>query len=571
MPEKPQDKPIHSDPPLFPQNPDPFFEEKKNEFLAAVYIRDGSLAGSIYKRILQRAKNIAPNIGETDEKYLRQIQVSFKQFKPFLLAQEQLNLKEAYQNLQSLIQKNVREQSAHPRIVAYDVWKSRVALSSWQQNLIFANAITFQMSSGCSNYCRRCNEWALPKIRAHFSKEAVEQILEQLRVNGNTNLALYGASDPLDWEEAPYDLADILSGLPPQQEFSLLTKIPRGRDTLLLTLIEKGINLSVSLTDRNRNRIHALEKSMAQSISKQHATKDLLIPAGLDEDFISVKPSITDGYGTEITPEGAFLIIPTFTSALHPFGHKKLPITRDTHFFPVKKIGRKALLVDYFKPLEVMGREGQPFHLEKLLDVQVESILLDNGSDNLTPPGMRSLKEYFSIFDELPRRQRKKMTPSVIRRLKKEFFGPGGYQKLSSTRRELYKSKLAAHLEFCKKHTVAESKLCALSFFLAAVVCFIKRQPVKACIINFLVKDEIAVLNKKYAQAAALEKPIALFLTPNADVWEIFWYYATALLKGCHEKPIEIEKPIEKFIASFPSKYDPAADRFVMARLEQTN
>ncbi len=68
-------------------------------------------------------------------------------------------------------------------------------------------------------------------------------------------------------------------------------------------------------------------------------------------------------------------------------GHKKLPVTRKTSVFPKKKIGRQALLVDYFKPLEVVGEPNTRFHLSRLLDVQVENILLDNGSMDLSPRG----------------------------------------------------------------------------------------------------------------------------------------------------------------------------------------
>lgn len=541
---------------IFSDCPDSFFEEKKNDFLAAVYAHNASRAEIIYELISKTAEKKADGLGETDEKYLRQIQVAFKQFKPFLLAHCSNKILDTYQKLQSIIRKNVREQSAHPGVVAYDNWRTSLHLLPWQEKLLFTNAITFQMTSGCSNYCRRCNEWALPKIRSHFSKDATKTILKKLTTSGNTNLALYGASDPLDWADGSNDIGDILSGLDAPPAFSLLTKIPRGKEALLKTLLKMNINLSVSQTDRNRKRIHALEAQINKIIPKQHASKELLIPAGLDEDFISVKPSITDGYGTEITPEGACIIIPTFTSGLHPFGHKKLSVTRETPFFPVKKIGRQALLVDYFKPLEVIGQEKKPFFLSKLLDVQVENILLDNGSDALTPPGMRSLREYFSIFEDTPRRQRKKMIPSVMRHLKKEFL-PDEYGTLDADKKQLYGKKLAAHLEFCNRSVVAESKRCALSFFLAAVACFVERHPVKTGIIAFLLGEEITLLQKKYSSPAAQHPLVSQFFYSQTNPWELFRFYATALLIGRHEKSIS------DFTTACPSKYDALADRFV--------
>jgi len=537
-------------------NPDPFFEGKKNAFLEAIYENNGIEAESIYGQILIAAQQSTGHLTETQEKYLRQIQVAFKRFNSFLLVHASPKIADLYRKLQSIIQKNVREQSRHPKGVAYNTWRDRMDLAPWQLELLFTHAVTFQMTSGCSNYCRRCNEWALPKIRSHFTKDAVNTILEKLIHCDNRDLALYGASDPLDWEDFPHDLESILSGLDDPPQFSILTKIPRGKEGLLKGLLEKKVPLSVSLTDRNRSRIEALEAKINRPITKQHASKDLLIPAGLDEDFISVKPSITDAYGTEITPEGACIIIPTFTSGLHPFGHKKLLITRQTAFFPVKKIGRQALLVDYFKPLEVVGKDKHPFHLPTLLDVQVESVLLDDGSDELTPPGMRSLKEYFSIFDDIPRLQRKRLTRSVMMRLKKQFLTQGGYQALTVKKKTDYRKKIAAHLEFCKKNVVATSRRCALSFFLKAVTRFIEEQPVKSRIIAFFLKDETLVLRKKYKVFADRQKAISL-LGSEADAWEIFRFFATSLLAGRHGKGVS------KFIIACPSKYDPIADRFV--------
>ena len=551
---------LEKDPALCFRGSDPFFEEKKNAFLAAIYDNNGPDAESIYDLILSQARKKSTTLSETNEKYLRQIQVAFKRFKTFLLSLSNCSerMQDKYLEIQSLLRKKVKDQSRQVTYVNYKTWKKNLDLAPWQLDLLFTTAVTLQMTSGCSNYCRRCNEWALPKIRSHFSQDALKTILKKLLNRGNSDLSLYGASDPLDWEQSPFDLRDILSGLNSQWEFSLLTKIPRGKQRLLKALLKKKIPLSISLTDNNRSRIETLEAEMNQSITRQHDSKDLLIPAGLDEDFISVKPSITDSYGTEILPDGAWIIIPTFTSALHPFGHKKLPITRETSFFPIKKLGRQALLVDYFKPLEVMGKDRKIFYLQRLLGVQVESILLDNGTEELIPPGMRSLKEYFSIFEETPRQQRRKMTPSVIKHLKKDFLSQGSYKTLPEETKQIYRAKIRAHVEFCQKNIVEESRICAASFFLEAVMAYTKNQPIKKRIITFLIEKEISDLRKKYTVSADPKKKVIYFLKdPQVDTWEIFRFYAGSMIMGFHSKSIS------RFIADFPSRYDPMADRFV--------
>lgn len=540
--------------------PDPFFEEKKNSFLAAVYQKDGPRAEAVYDRILLEAEKQKGALKETNEKYLRQVQQAFRRFRPFLFSLCSSQIPDKFARLQSLIQNQTR--AAQILYVDYPAWEENLGLEPWQLELVFANAITFQMTSGCSNYCRRCNEWALPRIRAHFSHGGVQTLLAKLLDAENSDLALYGASDPLDWKDSPHDLADILSPLDPFPHFSLVTKIPRGKEELLKKLLNRGISLSVSLTERNRSKIEALEADMEKVLTKQHDSKELLIPAGLDEDFCSVKPSITDGYGTEITPEGACIIIPTFTSSLHPFGHKKLPITRKTFLFPVKKLGRQALLVDYFKPLEVVGQDHKPFYLKHLLEVQVESILLDNGTDELVPPGMRSLKEYFSIFEEGPRLQRKAMTRSVMARLKTRFLAQTGYKTLAPVEKQIYRERIRAHLSFCNTKTVAESRVCAASFFLAAVTAYLACQPIKRGIIVFLIQSQALGLEKKYGARLVREGAASLFNSasfnsPPDAAWEIFRFYATALVLGCHEKGLA------QFIADRPSRYDPVADRFV--------
>jgi len=522
--------------------PDTALEDLKNRFLSAVYRDDSDLIEYLFTDIINLAKT--EPLQETGEKYLRQILIAYKRFNPIP--------GKGYTQAHSFLRDRIRHTT--PAYLDYATWEKRLNLKHWQMEDLFRNAITFQMTSGCSNYCRRCNEWALPKIRGHFTRDAVEKIIGRLLALGNGDLALYGGSDPLDWADPPYDISHILDDLETPCRFSILTKIPRGKQDLLRILVEKEIPLSVSLTDRNRHRIESLEAEMVQTFTKQHATSDLLIPACLDEDFTTVKPSITDSYGTEISMDGAFIIIPTFTSALHPFGHKKIPFTHDTCFSPVKKLGRPALLVDYFKPLEVVGPRGR-FHLGNLLDVQVGNILLDNGDYDLTPPGMRSVKEYFEIFDDNARQKRKQMTLSVVRRHKKEYLAGKTYRDLSHDSQEEYKGKIKTHLDFTRKTDVIIARVSAASFFLTAVRAYLASMPVKAEIIAQLTRAEYQL---RQENTKATPTPLAdLFSDPDQDAWEIFRYQALSLVHG---NPPEL---VDTFISQWPASYHPGKDLFI--------
>ena len=529
-------------------------EDLKNKILAALFSKNTDQLKILIEYATDTAKK--PELGETDEKYLRQALTALIRHKHLL--DTTTGLKQQTKHLKNLLADKVRQ--AEPGHMAYDVWEKGLGLASWQRPYIFSEAITFQMTSGCSNFCRRCNEWALPKVRGHFSFDAVNTFIDKFLAHGNTDLALYGGSDPLDWCDFPHDITHVLNRFGKTCQFSLLTKIPRGRGDLAKALIKAGIPMSVSLTDRNRDRIQRLEKQMGQSFTKQHATSDLLIPAGLDEDFSTVKPSITDSYGTEISLDGCFSIIPAFTSALHPFGHKKIRLTKKAPFIPRKKIGRPALLVDYFKPLEVATEQGFCI-LPTLLDVQVENILCDNGRYELTPPGMRSIREYFDVFSDRARLKRKSLTPSVVKRIKNRYLNANRFNDLCAKNKSAMKNEILDHVEFTKKEIVAQARTCSISFFLAAIHAYIQDHSTKCRIVRHLTLQEYTQLRETFRNLDPVH-PIAERLeNPDTDPWLLFRYYALTLV---HNGPA---KQVEAFIQACPASFHPEKDRFIPSAL----
>ncbi len=545
-----------------PRDDETVLEDLKNRFLAAIYRKDPEQIPQIYQRIVDHARQGNLRLNENCEKILRQIQTAFLRFHDVIVSL-QIDLSTPFHELKTLLSHRVRTRQAHVAHIDFKHWQTRINLDAWQMDRVFENAITVQLTSGCSHFCRRCNEWAIPGVRSHFSFQAAETMLTRLTALSNTDPALYGASDPLDWEHGAYTLADLLIPFAHRTRFSLLTKVPRNKKNTLRRLIHHQIPLSISVTDRNRDRIAALEATTGIELQKQHDLNDLLIPAGLDEDFTEIKSSITDAYGTEITPEGVYIIIPTFTSALYPMGHKKLRVTRKTTVFPKKKIGRQALLVDYFKPLEVTGEQHRSFHLPGLLDVQVETLLLDTGSMDLSPPGMRNLKEYFTIFDEPARKRRKQMTPSILRGLKHPLFPPGRYHTLNADQKQQYRRKITAHLDFCKQPVVIQSRMHAAAFFLDAVLGYLAGHDVQKQIIARLIRAEAQHLESMYGPMAGITEPKQMFSTAGHPFFDIFRYYVTGLVFDRHTQGIR------RFIQTHPAVYDPVLDRFVPAQSTQ--
>nr|WP_321398520.1 hypothetical protein [uncultured Desulfobacter sp.] len=536
--------------------PDAPVENLKNNILAALFAGNTSWLKDGLDLANDTAKD--PELGETDEKYLRQVLTALVRYKH--LVNSHSDLKAQTTKLKNLLADKVR--AADPGHMEYADWENQQDFASWQRSYIFSEAITFQMTSGCSNFCRRCNEWALPKVRGHFSYDAVNTFIDTFLSHGNTDLALYGGSDPLDWCDESHDITHVLQHLKETSQFSLLTKIPKGKDSLARDLIKAGIPMSVSLTGRNRDRIICLEQQMRQAFTKQHATADLLIPAGLDEDFATIKPSITDSYGTEISLDGCFAVIPAFTSALHPFGHKKIRITGKTKFIPRKKIGRPALLVDYFKPLEVVTEQG-PTILPTLMDVQIENILFDNGTDELTPPGMRSIREYFDVFSDKARLKRKSMTPSVVKKIKAQYLKDRGFKDLCPDKKQGMKNEILGHIRFTQKAIVEQAKICSISFFLAAIQAYVQTQPTKCKIIRHLTLQEYIQIKTRFPNIYHAPPIAQLIEKPDIDHWPIFRYYALSLVHQGHIKEVT------QFIQDFPSVFHPGEDRFIPAEFKK--
>ncbi len=546
-------------------------EKLRNTLLVAFYEGDCLQIESLFSQIRYYFKTHSDPT-EYEEKLYRQINVMVKvlvkKVESDLKKSGSANLISSIKDFKHSLSHVIKKNSRNTKTIGFKSWEDCLGLEPAQKEMIYKTAMTFQLSSGCSNFCRRCNEWALPKVRSHFSFEAVKNILKKIADQNNTEISLYGASDPLDWEGK--DSADNLNGdqtdildiikfitdLP--LDYSLLTKVPKGKKNLLKKLVKADSNISVSITKKNKTRIQSLEDEITSPLAQQHDLDELLIPAGLDEDFVSIKPSITDGYGTEITPDGAYIIIPTFTSALHPFGHKKISITPDTHFFPLKKTGRHALLVDYFKPLEGYNSINLEhiFH-NSLLDIQIESILLDNGSDELTPPGMRSLWEYFSIFEEKARLQRKKMTPTVFKRLRKKFIGNSRFKDLSENKRIEYMTHINSHLKLCDKSGCQSAKVFSISYILNAIHHYLEGNDTKAKIIKSLLIDEINLTNKTIASTIDKGQPIAGLMDSKIDTFKFFRYLIFQLFEN------KEDSQIKDFLSDYPARYDSVADIFV--------
>lgn len=525
----------------------------KNICLAAIYQSNDTAL----QKGIQKIGTVLSNqtiLSENDEKTARQILAMVNH----LYLKQGIDLPAEADPVLTQIKKRVVQaaKTATDKPVDIQAWLNRSGLTQRHFELVCRTAMTFQLTIGCSHYCRRCNEWALPGVRSHFSFEAICSVLHEMERQHNPEIALYGASDPLDWSDKNKNILDLIKVIKPiSLNYSLLSKAPRGKKEILKTLADTGANLSVSVTAKNKQRVEKMAAEISGPLWRQHDSDDLMIPAGLDEDFTTVKPSITDGYGAEITPDGAFIVIPTFTSGLHPFGHKKIPITADTPFFPFKMTGRHGLLVDYFKPLKGFDLEMNPVCLDHLLDVQIETLILDTGEESLTPPGMTSFAEFLDIFQPPAMMRRKSMIPSVFNKLFTEQDQSAATPTLSNGMSVL-QLKFQRQLELCRPDYCRDYKLYALSFFFKAIRDYLSANSTKTVILKKLLAPHLAEYDQLPNQSDPADVELN-FKNPAIADFPLFRFYVKELL-------IQQRRPhIDHFIQSFPAGFDPITDVFI--------
>jgi len=540
-----------------------YFDEKRYELLSSIYAGKYNTIERVYSSVLEKI-NIAYDLTEADQKAVNQIQLIFRRFKEKIGENCSSNIWKVNTNIRKTIAKIVKQQINKKKYVEYDTWRKKIGLTDAQFCVMLQTVTTLQMTTGCNSYCRRCNEWALPGDRKHFSFSAVKRLTQELFETGNREFSHYGASDPLDWKWGDKNIIDIVvfmaeKGYKPK--FGLLTKIPKGTEKIAETLFKMDADVAVSITGKNRDRVIKLEKAVEIKFEVQHDMDELLIPAGLDEDFKSIKSSITDNYGTEITPDGAFQIIPTFTSALNPTGQFRIRVTADTCFFLIKRVGRDALPVEYFKPLRAIGFDGSEYTLDRLFDTQIESILLDNGSEEITPPGMMNLAEYFKIYETDAVQRRNKLLPAVEKDLKKRILYHKNKHGVSiENLKNLYYQKLHFYKEFCQMESVLGFKKNAFSFYLKSIAEYLKRSQEKREIIRYLRSKDKYKFESKYDEVfinRSCDHIDDLLEECNVDTFELFQILLFRLLDYPENEMIN------NFCMKHPVIYDEKADRFI--------
>ncbi len=538
---------------------DNYFDNKRRELLTTIYGKDYTRAEGIYKEVGEKIDK-AHGLSEVDQKTINQMQHAFNRFKEEIQANCNSGVIGTYHHIRKRMAEIVKAQTRNVSYVSYDDWAANLGIDDTQVETMLGTVTTLQMTMGCTNYCRRCNEWALPFVRKHFTFNTVKHFLDNFFKNGNSSFSLYNASDPLDWKHQDKNIIDITAYMAEKGyrlQYGLLTKVPKGTEEIAEDLLINDADIGVSITKKNRSKVAMIEERAGRSFDVQHDVDQLEIPAGLDEDFSEIKSSITDNYGTEITPEGAFIIIPTFTSALNPTGQCRIKVNSETQFFLDKKVGRDAWPVEYFKPLNAIDLNGREFTLEVLLDAQIENILQDKGSIEATPPGMMTLSEYFKTFEPAAAKRRKSLLPSIVKEYRQKILF--GEDRDPAYRQMRFREKVKQYIAFCRMERVVEFKKYAFSYFLKSIADYVKHHPVEREIILHLRKKETEMHHQRFDKlfiksSVPTDRIVDEF---ENDPFILFQSMMFRLLKNSDNTIIH------DFINQYPSCYDPETDRFV--------
>ncbi len=454
----------------------------------------------------------------------------------------------------------VRNETRSVKHIDASQWLRENEITDAHLSIALKTLIIFQLTSGCSNRCRRCNEWALPGVRKHFTFETVKQLSHQLFHINNSSFIFYGASDPIDWQDNNCDLSHLLSFLQRSNyapEYGFLTKLPVGKKAVLEKLLANNADIAISVTAKNRDRIYGIEIEQNCVLNKQHDVDELMIPTGLDEDFKTIKSSITDSYGTEITPDGIHIIVPTFTSIINLTGQYRIPVDKNTSFYLEKKTGRQALAIDYFKPLDAVDLHGNRLKLEILLDAQIETILLDTENETISPPGMMDLKTFFETFDFDAVISRKKIIPSVVKTYKKDILQGKRYKSAPLAIKKRYRLHVKHYLTLSNPSKMKVLKRYVISFFLKAIHGYVLNNSDKCILIKHLLKSEKEMLYDKYSGDISEKRFKSLVNNSDIDSFDAFRLMVNRLL----DTPDNCS--IHEFIDMYPAHYDSELDMFL--------
>jgi hypothetical protein len=153
-----------------------------------------------------------------------------------------------------------------------DINANLTSLAPGVQQIAAQRTRFIQLTDGCTGNCGFCGLDVIRNISTQFSSAPLEQYLVRNAPNFKNGLALYWASDPLDWRTqqtngtSPKDFAELVKSFIPHLGPTTLytsTVVPKGTEEVFYSLFnvlyddcltsEKAHIVRVSVNERNRD------------------------------------------------------------------------------------------------------------------------------------------------------------------------------------------------------------------------------------------------------------------------------------------------------------------------------
>ncbi|MCX6807971.1 MAG: hypothetical protein NTZ80_04230 [Patescibacteria group bacterium] len=273
------------------------------------------------------------------------------------------------------------------------------SLSDAQKKNFFPTVKDIQLSVGCDVGCGKCGAFALRTPRKHMLPDDAMADMRGVTAVKKGGLMPYKASNIPSWRGPKGETFDQFDEEISLDKFFIQLTQFNKEDVKRLWQSKFNIALSIYVPSIPYDKFKEAEQNLLNQFGKPGNPKSSIRgavqkdPLGYLYDFKSVYQKGLSGNarGGVITPERMISICGRKISPLDPKGIREFPVTSSTTHFIDSNGGK-----DY-DPIQLINLEGEKVVLDKLLDFQIEDIVMHDGGilldGNGYLPGIRTLFE----------------------------------------------------------------------------------------------------------------------------------------------------------------------------------
>ncbi len=219
---------------------------------------------------------------------------------------------------------------------------------------ILDNTLAVQLENRCKCGCPFCG-FTFNPTKGEYKQFPVEVLRTLSKKELGSLKYLYLQSDPFSYEMPIFEESNELYHYPEihkifRRNLHIVTSVPIGREEIVMQAINAGMNLIISLSDHNRERLQKY------NFPKKFAKEIEIIRAGKAYQNYPLAPFKrygilgTNDCGVLITPYGIFNFITDFINEIDDFdGLHLIPISSKFYDYfpkeiPLKEIGKYGII-----------------------------------------------------------------------------------------------------------------------------------------------------------------------------------------------------------------------------------